>query len=114
MKYTVKSYVPEFLTRTRKALADALEDVTENDLGDALRVVPIEEGTLARSGFAQVDRDALRGQVAFDTPYAVVQELDVTLRHDAGRKAHYLGDTVEQNKRQNTEYLRDAGRRAAR
>lgn len=87
------------------AAADALQDIVEDDLADARDVVPIEEGTLSRSGFTEVDRKALVGQVAFDSPYAVVQHEDVTLRHDAGRKDHYLSDTVEQNRRRHIAYL---------
>lgn len=87
------------------AAASALEDIVEDDLRESREVVPIEEGTLGRSGFTEVDRKTLQGQVAFDSPYAVVQELDVTLQHDPGRKAHYLGDTVEQNRARHIKYL---------
>lgn len=52
--------------------------------------VPIEEGTLERSGTATVDEQALTGAVAYDTPYAVRQHEDMTLRHDAGRGPKYL------------------------
>lgn len=50
--------------------------------------VPIEEGTLERSGVAS--SEGLRAAVSFDTPYAVVQHEDLTLAHDAGRSAKYL------------------------
>lgn len=50
--------------------------------------VPIEEGTLERSGVASAD--GLRGAVSYDTPYAVVQHEDLTLAHDAGRSAKFL------------------------
>lgn len=104
MKITVKmnQAVPK---RMHEAAASALEDIVEDDLRESREVVPIEEGTLGRSGFTEVDRKTLQGQVAYDTPYAVVQELDVTLQHDAGRKAHYLGDTVEQNRARHLKYL---------
>jgi hypothetical protein len=96
---------PDVPRAMHDAAADALADVAEDDLREAREVAPIEEGTLIRSGFTEVDRPALTAQVAFDTPYAVKQEMDVTLRHDAGRKAHYLGDTVEANRRRHTEYI---------
>lgn len=91
--------------RMHNAAADALDDIVEDDLYESREVAPIEEGTLIRSSFTEVDRSSLAAQVAYDTPYAVVQELDVTLRHDSGRKAHYLGDTVEQNKRRHLDHL---------
>lgn len=105
MKISVKLN-PAATRAMHDAAARALGDIAEDDLGDAQQVVPIEEGTLSRSGFTEVDGKNLTAQVAFDTPYAVVQELDVTLKHDAGRKAHYLGDTVEANRARHLDYLR--------
>ena len=32
-------------------------------------LVPLEEGTLERSGVASVDEGSLRGAVSYDTPY---------------------------------------------
>ena len=52
--------------------------------------VPIEEGTLERSGTATVDESTLTGAVAYDTPYAVRQHEEMGYRHDAGRSAKYL------------------------
>jgi hypothetical protein len=105
VKFTVKMNA-QVSRRLHDAAADALEDITEDVLAEARQVVPIEEATLSRSGFAEVDRKALVGQVAFDTPYAVRQHEDPTLRHDAGRKHHYLSDTAEENKRRHLDYLR--------
>ncbi|GAA2298307.1 hypothetical protein GCM10010402_66130 [Actinomadura luteofluorescens] len=56
--------------------------------------VPIEEATLERSGVASVDPGALEAAVSYDTPYAVRQHEDLTLRHDDGRKAKYLEDPL--------------------
>ncbi|MGC5343646.1 hypothetical protein [Streptomyces sp. DT171] len=52
--------------------------------------VPIEEGTLERSGTATVDEQTLTAAVAYDTPYAVRQHEEMDYRHDAGRTAKYL------------------------
>lgn len=52
--------------------------------------VPIEEGTLERSGTVTVDEAAGEGAVSYDTPYAARQHEDMTLRHDAGRSAKFL------------------------
>lgn len=95
-------------------VADAIGDVTENLLEEANRRVPIEEGTLARSGFAEVNRPALAGQVAYDTPYAIRQHEDPTLRHDEGRTDHWLEDTARARQDDYTRYVRDALERAAR
>ena len=52
--------------------------------------VPLDEGTLERSGVASVDEEALKGAVSFDTPYAVRQHEDMTAQHAPGRTAKYL------------------------
>lgn len=104
MKLTVKLNAD--VTRAmHDAAADALADIVEDDLRETIQVTPIEEATLIRSGFTEVDRANLVAQVAFDTPYAVRQHEDPTLHHDAGRKDHFLEDTVEQNRARHTEYL---------
>jgi hypothetical protein len=52
--------------------------------------VPLEEGTLERSGVASVDEATKRAAVSYDTSYAVRQHEDLALRHDGGRTAKYL------------------------
>jgi hypothetical protein len=52
--------------------------------------VPIEEGTLERSGVVSVDESAITAAVSFDSPYAVRQHEELDYRHDAGREAKYL------------------------
>ncbi len=77
-------------TAQRAGAARGLVLATEHTLGVARSRVPIEEGTLERSGSASVDEGALTGAVSFDTPYAVRQHEDLGLKHDAGRQAKYL------------------------
>lgn len=72
----------------RQAAEQGIADGTEVWLEEANRGVPIEESTLERSGTATTD--GLRGVVAYDTPYAVRQHEDLTLRHDQGRRAKWL------------------------
>lgn len=50
--------------------------------------VPIEEGTLERSG-ATSEGD-LVSSVSYDTPYAARQHEELGYRHDAGRQAKFL------------------------
>jgi len=63
-------------------------------LGESNAVVPIEEGTLERSGTTSVDPAKLQAAVSYDTPYAVRQHEDLSLRHDPGRQAKYLENTM--------------------
>lgn len=68
-------------------------------LQESNRIVPIEEATLQRSGFVDVDERELSATIAYDTPYAKRQHEDMTLRHDQGRKAKFLESTMKQRGR---------------
>lgn len=77
----------------RHGIALAMEHV----LTVSTERVPIEEGTLMRSGRADVDDHDLIGMVGYsarndkdDYDYAVRQHEDLTLRHAAGRTAKFL------------------------
>lgn len=85
---------PTVLKRERKAAARGLKKGMEFMLGETRKEVPIEEGTLERSGTASVDEDQLRGAISYDTPYAVEQHENLSFRHDEGRKAKYLEDPM--------------------
>lgn len=76
------------------AAFDAALDLMEHGAEESTRQVPIEEGTLTRSAHVSVDQANGVVQVSYDTPYAVVQHEDQSLRHDAGRKAKYLEDPM--------------------
>lgn len=53
-------------------------------------LVPIDEGTLERSGNTSKDEAHLTAAVAYDTPYAVDQHEKLEIRHAPGRQAKYL------------------------
>jgi len=74
-------------------------------LGEADKLVPIEEGTLERSGNATAETQGAVavGAISYDGPYAVAQHERLDYRHDPGRQAKYLeqplhaeADTVAQ------------------
>lgn len=85
------------IERVRAAAALAVGDWAEYVLGEAVQQVPIEEATLQNSGTTAVDPDTLTGYVGFGrgaaAPYAIRQH-EVPMRHDPGRKDHYLSDPV--------------------
>ncbi|GHB98605.1 MULTISPECIES: hypothetical protein [Streptomyces rochei group] len=60
------------------------------------RRIPIEEGTLERSGTVTVDEANLDTIVSYDTPYSVRQHEDLTLRHDEGREAKFLEKSLDE------------------
>lgn len=78
------------LSGTRAGSVRGLRLAAEHVLERARARVPIEEGTLERSGTASVDEESLTAGVSFDQPYAVRQHEDLGLRHDDGRTAKYL------------------------
>jgi hypothetical protein len=77
--------------------ASAVQTGAEFLLENANRTVPIDEGTLQRSGSVSVDESEKKAAVAYDTPYAARQHEDTRLRHDEGRRAKWLQQAAEEN-----------------
>lgn len=75
-------------TRGRAAAGEGLQKALEHLLSEARKIVPIDEGTLERSG--RVVRNGLEGGVTFDTVYARRQHEELTWKHKPGRSAKYL------------------------
>lgn len=88
MTVTVRFTSREAKRQFRKGASKGLRKAMEHLLGESRRVVPIEEGTLERSG--AVAMDGLEGAVSYDGPYAVRQHEELDWRHDPGRQAKYL------------------------
>lgn len=95
----------------RKIVEAALKDGAEFLLEDANRRVPIETGTLMRSG--TVTADGLKAAVAYDTPYAPRQHENTRYRHDQGREAKWLQRTFEQKIARVARYMADKIKAAA-
>ena len=77
-------------TRMRVAAADGLFDAAEHILEYANRSVPHREGTLMRSGQADVDRARLEASVSYDTPYAVRLHEHPEYNFRGGRRGKWL------------------------
>jgi hypothetical protein len=77
----------------RQAALRGLMAGGEHILDLARATVPLEEGTLERSGRSSSDGEGAVA-VSFDTPYAVRQHEDLTARHAGGRKAKYLENAL--------------------
>lgn len=92
---TLKLDVGPIDRRMHAGAAKGLKVALEHLLQVSREQVPHEEGTLERSGTVSVDDASLTGAVSYDTPYAVRQHEDLTLRHDEGRKAKYLEDPAD-------------------
>jgi hypothetical protein len=75
-------------SRGQRLAEEGLQRGLEHVLGEARKLVPLEEGTLERSG--RVVRDGLNGAITFDTVYARRQHEELTWKHLPGRQAKYL------------------------
>ncbi|WP_313816349.1 minor capsid protein [Citricoccus sp.] len=90
--------VKSVTTRLRKSSARGLALAAEHVLGESNAKVPLEEGTLERSGTVSLDEKNLRAAISYDTPYATVQHEDLTLSHTGGREAKFLENAINGNK----------------
>lgn len=88
-------------TITTTAARRGLKLAMEHLLGVSTERVPIEEGTLMRSGKSGVDDTELIGMVTYSArndrdgyDYAVRQHEDLTLRHADGRTAKFLEEPL--------------------
>lgn len=79
-----------WLARTQRSARAGLEKGLEHVLGEARKIVPLEEGTLERSGRVVMKDAGIEGAVTFDQVYAVVQHEELSYKHLPGRQAKYL------------------------
>ncbi|MBP0456250.1 minor capsid protein [Streptomyces montanisoli] len=89
-RYRLRLHTGAVLGALRAAEVRGLRLAAEHVLQVSNERVPIEEGTLERSGVATVDEASLTAAVSYETPYAVRQHEDLTARHDPGRRSKYL------------------------
>jgi hypothetical protein len=84
----------------RRVAMQALHDGAEAILTESLKEVPLATGALARSGTVTDVPKETAVYISYNTPYALRQHEDLTLRHPdprnpistPGRKAKYLED----------------------
>lgn len=88
---------PAAVKAARGGAVRGLRAAVDFILGEAIKIVPLDEGTLQDSGKATVDEAELVGIVSFDTKYAVKQHEDLTLHHANGRQAKYLEQPWREN-----------------
>lgn len=85
--------IPQVQAAVQAALMRGLVTAGEHILNVSNSQVPLEEGDLARSGVVSSSSPAdLTVAVSYDTPYAVRQHEDLSLRHDPGRNAKFLSN----------------------
>jgi molybdopterin-guanine dinucleotide biosynthesis protein A len=84
----------EVIKATSRDAERALFRGAEFVLAKANETVPYLEGILAASGHVSVS--GLVATVSYDTPYAVKQHEDITLRHSGKRRAQWLRLTLQE------------------
>ncbi|MEU4332331.1 hypothetical protein [Nonomuraea dietziae] len=92
---TLKLDLGDLDARMQEGAVKGLKVAMEHLLQVSREEVPLEEGTLERSGTTSVDASSLTGAVSYDTVYAVIQHERLDFKHDAGRKAKYLEDPFD-------------------
>lgn len=88
--------------RMKRGAARGVGEWGEHVLDEAVRIVPIEEGTLQNSGTVAQTTDGHTAAVGFGSgaaaPYAVIQHEALDFHHDAGRQAKYLEVPLQASK----------------
>lgn len=108
------SHAGELTALVRDAAANAVADVAEDALTEANDRVPVDEGDLRRSGEATPFPEQLAAAITYDTPYAVKQHEDPTIRHPRQGEHHFLEKAIEDNKDRYFQYISDRIQRAVR
>jgi len=122
-KYVLKWYAEQVKKVIEESAAKALVYCGNNLKKESLEQVPWATGDLG--GSCEVSSPQKRWNkilvtVGYDTPYAIKQHEDLTLRHPdprnplsvPGRKAKYLEDPFNANKRRYSNYIRNSVKRA--
>jgi hypothetical protein len=85
----------KYIGVTREKGVEAVARGASYILEQSDKTVPYREGVLASTGHVDVDPSSIAAFVSYDTPYAVKQHEDRTLRHSHGRTAKYLQNAME-------------------
>ena len=71
-----------------------MKTTSESILGESQKLVPVDTGTLQKSGTVQYNEDKTIATISYNTPYALKQHEDNTLNHNKSKnpdaQAKYL------------------------
>lgn len=96
-RFTIKVDEKLVDAQTEHAL-EALTKVGWVFLGDANKTIPYDTWDMRNSGTVSTDKRRGVVTISYDTPYAVRQHEDTTLRHKTGRRARWLELTGKENR----------------
>lgn len=77
-------------------------------LGESQKLVPVDTGTLKRSGTTQSSKKDHSVTISYNTPYARKQHEDNTLNHPRGGQAKYLERPFNEKSGEAETYIADA------
>lgn len=112
MRVELTTHFDRFAAAGPAGAAVGLGWAAEHVLGVSTDRVPLEEGTLQRSGVAT--QTGLTAAISYDTVYAARQHQELTWRHDAGRTARYLQESLLDSEREVLDLIAAGARKALR
>lgn len=93
--------------KARAAMESAALDSLEYVLGESNKVVPLDEGTLQRSGAIDFDKTLRQGTVFYDTPYARRLHEHPEYKFQRGRRGKWLESTINKVQTKVAKFLQD-------
>lgn len=90
---------------TAAAAQEALFDAGQHILDTSNQLAPLDDGTLVSSGMVTATDTSVT--ISYDTPYAVRQHEDTTLRHPNGRSAKFLETAITSEREAVLQFLQN-------
>lgn len=94
---------PQVAEASKQALSDASEFI----LDESNKLVPHDEGTLERSGIANLDPENMMAYISYDTPYAVRLHEHPEYDFQKGRQGKWLESAMNDNRAKVQEFLKN-------
>lgn len=84
----------------QKEALKGVRKLANNILAESQKIVPVDTGTLMKSGAVSTDESTKIITISYNTPYARKQHEDNTLKHPKGGEAKYLERPFNEKKDQ--------------
>jgi len=93
----------------RNAVVKTIRWCLKDLLKKANKIVPLDKGDLRKSGKYEVifKGSKVRGEVSYNTHYALIQHENLEFRHAPGRQAKYLEQPAKENAKFYSEKMKE-------
>ena len=98
IRATVK-FNKQVIAKLQQSEIQAIQDGCEYILQEANKLVPLDEGTLQRSGNTSIDSSKKTGSIYYDTKYTIRLHENPQYTFQKGRQGKWLETTIRANKR---------------